>query len=186
MSLNSGSSELAELIAATARGDRIAFRHLYEATAPKLLGIVTRITRSRAEAEEVVQDAYIRVWKNAGSFQPGAGTALAWMISIARNRAIDIIRVKVPVTLASDDGDTSWIDRVADPGDTGADVATRDALTRCLATVDPQTREIIVRAYCNGDSREELAARFGRPVNTIKTVLHRGLSALKTCLDDKA
>lgn len=185
MPLNAGPSDLADLLAATARGDRAAFRRLYDAVAPKLLGVTLRITRSRAEAEEVLQDAFIRVWNNAGSFAPAAGSPMAWMITIARNRAIDIMRVKTPATIASDEGETTWIERVPDPSDTGAALANRDALNRCLATVDAQTREMIVRAYCNGDSREELAARYGKPVNTIKTLLHRGLASLKTCLDER-
>ena len=183
--MNPGPSELADLLAATARGDRAAFRRLYDATAPKLLGIVLRITRSRAEAEDVLQDAFIRVWNNAGKFSPAAGSPMAWMVAIARNRAIDIIRVKTPVTIASEDEDTAWIERVADPRDAGAELANRDALSRCLGTIERDAREMIVRAYCNGDTREELAARYGRPVNTIKTLLHRGLASLKTCLDEK-
>ena len=160
-----------------------AFRLLYDATAPKLLGVVLRITRSRAEAEEVLQDAYLRVWSNAGSFVPMAGTPMGWMASIARNRAIDVARVKVPVTIASDDGETSWIERVADTTNAAGQVADRDALRRCLETLDPQASEMIVRAYCNGESRDELALRFERPVNTVKTLLHRGLTSLKNCLD---
>ena len=177
--------DFADLLAATSQGDRRAFRQLYDATSPKLLGVILRITRSRAEAEEVLQDAYIRVWNNAGSFSPDLGQPLAWLISIARNRAIDILRVKTPVTLSRDDGETDWIERIADPHDEAAGVADRDALQRCLKTIEPQTREMIVRAYCNGDSREELAQRFARPVNTVKTLLHRGLASLKTCLDER-
>lgn len=181
--MTSGSSDLADLIVATAGGDRAAFRRLYDATAPKLLGVALRIVRSRAEAEEVLQDAYIRIWNNAGRFAPDAGTPMAWLVSITRNRAIDITRVKTPVTLAPDENGTDWLERIAGDRDEGAEVATRDALRRCLGDVEPQTREMIVLAYCNGNSREELAMRFDRPVNTIKTLLHRGLAALKSCLD---
>lgn len=181
--MSSGAPELADFIRATAGGDREAFRRLYEATAPKLLGVVLRIVRSRAEAEEVLQDTYVRVWKNAGRFAPEAGAPMAWLVSIARNRAIDVVRVKTPVTLASDDDGTDWMERVADGRDEAGEAATRDALRRCLGSVEPQTRDMIVRAYCDGESREELAARYGRPVNTVKTLLHRGLAALKQCLE---
>lgn len=178
-------SELADLIAATARGDRGAFRRLYDATSPKLLGVVLRIIRSRAEAEEVLQDAYSRVWFNAGSFSPTAGTPLAWLISIARNRAIDIVRVKTPITLSSNQDQEDWVERIADSRDESAEFADREALARCLETVDGETRDMILRAYCNGDSREELAVSFSRPVNTVKTILHRGLASLKVCLDER-
>lgn len=181
--MTSGSSELADLIAAAARGDRAAFRRLYEATAPKLLGIVLRIVRSRAEAEEVLQDTYVRVWKNAARFTPEAGTPMAWLVSIARNRAIDVVRLKTPITLSPDEDGTDWMERIASERDEAGEAATRDALRRCLGSVEPRTREMIVRAYCNGESREELAARYARPVNTVKTLLHRGLAALKQCLE---
>lgn len=183
--MNSGPPDLASLIAATARGEQAAFRRLYDATAPKLLGVAMRIVRSRAEAEEVLQDAYVRIWNNAGRFMPEAGTPMAWLVSITRNRAIDITRIRTPLTLAPADDGTDWLERVASDRDEAGDAATRDALNRCLGVVEAQTRDMIVRAYCNGESREELAARYNRPVNTIKTLLHRGLAALKTCLDER-
>ena len=96
-----GPVDTGALIAAVARGDRAAFRSLYDATAPKLLGVILRIVKTRAEAEEVLQDAYIRIWNNAGRFDAAAGTPNAWMVSIARNRAIDIIRAKTPITFGA-------------------------------------------------------------------------------------
>ncbi len=183
-----GPVDTGALIVAVARGDRAAFRLLYDATAPKLLGIVLRIVKTRAEAEEVLQDAYIRIWNNAGRFDPAAGTPAAWMVSIARNRSIDIIRAKTPMTfgISKDEDDSDWLERVPDGRDTGADIATRDALVHCLDGVESQTREMILRAYCNGDSRDELAARYARPVNTIKTLLHRGLASLRTCMESQS
>ena len=138
---------------------------------------------SKAKAEEVLQDAYVRVWKNAGRFAPEAGTPMAWLVSIARNHTIDVKHLNTPVTLSPDEDGTDWMERIASERDEAGDAATRDALRRCLGSVEPQTRDMIVRAYCNGDSREELAERYGRPVNTIKTLLHRGLAALKQCLE---
>lgn len=184
--MTSGLSDLADLIAATADGDRAAFRRLYDATAPKLLGVALRIVRSRAEAEEVLQDAYVRIWNNAGRFTRDAGSPMAWLVSITRNRAIDFTRIKTPLTRASNEGGADWLESIASDRDEAGDAANRDALKHCLGAVDPHIRDMIVLAYCNGDSREELATRFERPVNTIKTLLHRGLAALKSCLEERA
>ena len=182
-----GPVDAGSLLAAVARGDRVAFRALYDATAPKLLGVILRIVKTRAEAEEVLQDAFIRIWNNAARFDSAVGTPAAWMMSIGRNRAIDIVRMKTPVTfgVSRDEDDSDWLERIPDARDVGADIANREALLRCLATVEPQTRDMILRAYCNGDSREELGARYAKPVNTIKTLLHRGLASLKICLEER-
>ena len=185
--MSPGPVEAGNWLAAVARGDRTAFRALYDATSPKLLGVILRIVKTRAEAEEVLQDVYIRIWNNAGRFDATAGTPAAWMTSIARNRAIDIVRVKTPVTFGAsrEEEDSDWLERVSDGRDIGTEIANREALLHCLSTVEPQTRDMILRAYCNGDSREELADRYERPVNTIKTLLHRGLASLKVCLDER-
>src|SRR5690349_17917008 len=80
------------LLAAVARQDRRAFQDLYAQTAPKLFGIVLRIVRTRPMAEEVLQEVYVRVWQSAGTFSPETGHPMSWLASIARNRAIDVVR----------------------------------------------------------------------------------------------
>lgn len=178
-----GSADLIGLLRATGGQDRAAFRALYVATAPKLFGIVLRIAPSRAVAEEVLQDVYLRVWQNASRFAPETGHPMSWLASIARNRAIDTVRQRTEVLPAGGEEGESWIDRLAAPGDLEADLLGREALRVCLGRLEPDHRLCLVLAYCEGLSRDELAARFARPVNTIKTWLHRGLAALRTCLD---
>ncbi|HEY1735765.1 MAG TPA: sigma-70 family RNA polymerase sigma factor, partial [Methylovirgula sp.] len=87
-------AELAALLKAVARKDRAAFQALYEDTSPKLFAIVLRILRERAPAEDVLQDVFLKVWQNAAGFSPQAGSAMGWLIAIARNRAIDLLRSK--------------------------------------------------------------------------------------------
>jgi RNA polymerase sigma factor (sigma-70 family) len=177
--LNNGKSGLADLLQRAAAGDHAAFRTLYEATAPKLFAIVLRIVRNRPVAEEVLQETYVNVWQKAERFSPEAGDPMAWLTTIARNRAIDRIRSE-RIDRASTT-DESILDRLVAPG-TG-DPAMREALRRCLDGLEEEARNCVILAYCQGYSREELAERFGRPVGTIKTLLYRSTRLLRECLD---
>lgn len=172
--------ELPRLLADVARGDRAAFRRLYEATAPKLLGIVLRITGNRAMAEEILQETFIKVWQSAERYDPQAGQPIAWLAAIARNRAIDRIRSERADRFQDVGAENFW-ERLPAPG--GDDPAARESLRVCLAELDEEARNCVVLAYCSGYSREELAQRFGRPVGTIKTLLHRSIRLLRTCLE---
>lgn len=174
-------AELARLIEAVAHGDRMALRGLYTATAPKLLGIILRILRDRGVAEDALQEVFVRVWQRAGSYDPRAGAPLPWLATIARNRAIDLVRREKAARLTQ--GEEGWLERLADLRDGEADLARRDALAQCLDGVEAIQRDCLVRAYCEGWSREELAVRHGKPVNTIKTWLRRGLLSLRGCLE---
>jgi len=175
--------DLETLLVAVGSRDAIAFRRLYDAAAPKLLGIILRIVKSKSAAEEVLQDVFLRIWQNAESFSPQTAPARAWMNSIARNRAIDVIRKKgfVPVSGAADTSD--WLERVAEDRNREQDMIDNVSLRRCLEGIDGRARSCVLLAYYEGFSREELAVRFDRPVNTIKTWLHRSLATLRECLD---
>lgn len=174
-------ADLARLIGAVAEGDRTALRALYAATAPKLLGIVLRILQDRSAAEDTLQEVFVRIWQRAGTYDPLAAPPLAWLGAIARHKAIDRIRQDKAARLTQ--ADENWFERLADLRDGEADLARRDALAHCLDTVEAAQRDCLVLAYCEGWSREELAARFDRPVNTIKTWLRRGLLSLRGCLE---
>ena len=176
--------EIGRLLLAVGRGDRAAFRRLYIATSSKLMGVVVRITKTRAEAEEVLQEVYLKVWGSASTFSPEAGTGIGWLVSIARNRAIDIARSRKAA--ATDNQDSDWFDQIASAGNLEGEIMDRRALARCLSGLEQPVRDMIVLAYIDGASREELAERFGLPVNTIKTKLHRGLAAMKACLEGES
>ncbi len=177
-------AQLSSLLVAVASGDRLAYRALYDSCAPKLLGIILRILKDRSRAEDVLQDVFMRVWQNASAYRPDMGNPFAWLASIARNRAIDIIRQKTPDLRGPDEDGHDWFEALADPHDAASSFADRDALRHCLERIEAPVRNCIVLAYCEGYSREELAEKYSRPVNTIKTMLHRGLSALKSCLQE--
>jgi RNA polymerase sigma factor (sigma-70 family) len=175
--------DLKELLDSAAKGDRTAFQALYRKTAPKLFAIVLRIVRDRAAAEDVLQDTYVRIWQNAATYSSSAGEPLGWLASIARNRAIDVLRKKNPVLIGRDEEGADWLDKIMAPHDQEENLIALDALRHCLQQIEAPARDCVLLAYYDGYSREELARRFDRPVNTIKTWLHRGLAALKLCLE---
>lgn len=175
---------LAELIQRTGQGDRAAFRELYLGTSAKLMGVVVRILRSRSDAGDVLQDVYLKVWTNSASFAPESGSAMAWLVSIARNRSIDIVRARTAA--ATDTQETDWFEKLQGAADVEGDFVSRDALIHCLQRLNPQVREAIMLAYYEGLSREELAVRLAMPVGSVKTWLRRGSLTLRDCLDGKS
>ncbi|WP_028796142.1 sigma-70 family RNA polymerase sigma factor [Thalassobaculum salexigens] len=176
------SSDISRLLDRVAGGDRQAFADLYEATAPKLYGIILRILRRRDETDEVVQDVYVKIWQRAGDFDPARASPITWMATIARNRALDEVR-RARVATVSDD---IALERAADParsalGDVEAS-EDRRRLEVCLDALEGERGSLVRLAYLDGLSRQDLADRFGQPVGTIKTWLHRSLKQLRDCL----
>jgi RNA polymerase sigma-70 factor (ECF subfamily) len=175
--------ELVALLAQVAAGDRAAFGALYERTAAKLFSSIRRILASEALAEDAVQDAYVRIWRRAGDFDATIASPIAWMTTIARHAAIDIVRRGAErISAAGDEIDVELADRLADPAASGESAVTGSRLRVCLDKLDADRRGMVILAYCQGWSREELARRFDRPIATVKTILRRSLIALKDCL----
>lgn len=174
--------ELVTALSATASGDKAAFTRVYDATALKLYGIVLRILVREDLAAEVLQDVYLRVWQKAGEFDPARASPITWLATIARNRALDEVRRREPLSLevmpqllelAGND----------DPAEDYETLETSQRLSACLNALDDERREIIMMIYFGGLTREEVARRTGRPVATVKTWLRRTLASLKECLD---
>ena len=174
--------DLSALLKRVARKDRAAFAEVYKATSAKLYGVALRILKRRDIADEVLQEVYVRIWERAGDFNPDRASPISWMATIARNRALDEVRRKRPVAiedhpevqnLASDDESVLAAIMRSEDGRRLAD---------CLTRLEPHRRHMVVLAYCEGLSRDELAAKYGQPVNTIKTWLRRSLASLKGCL----
>ena len=173
---------LNRLIAATATQDQAAFAQLYDLTRRKLYGVALTVLRRRDLAEDVLQEAYIRVWRNAARFDPARGSAMTWMATIVRNLAIDVKRS--PATAATDDAalmvipfnGRSALDQVEASDD---ERRLRDA----LQSLDPMRRKLVIAAYIQGQSREQLSQRFGAPVNTIKTWLRRAVLDMRAVLE---
>ncbi|MEQ1716160.1 MAG: sigma-70 family RNA polymerase sigma factor [Hyphomicrobium sp.] len=174
--------DITDLLASVARRDRAAFERLYEATSAKLFGVTLRILNRRDLAEEVLQEVFVKIWERAGEFNPKLASPITWMCAIARNRALDEIRRKRPDSIEDHpefldiaSGDELALDAIL-RGETG------QQLVECLAQLEPDRAKMVVLAYCEGLSREELGERYNQPVNTIKTWLRRSLLQLRTCL----
>ena len=175
--------DLVALMAGAAAGDRQAFRRLYARTAPKLFATIRRILSDSSAAEDAVQEAYVKIWSRAGDFDAAIASPIAWMATIARHTAIDAVRRGAErISAASTALDADLIERIPDPASGGDRLMAGSRLATCLKELDEERRGMVMLAYCHGWSREELADRFGRPVATVKTLLRRGLMALKECL----
>lgn len=175
-------AELVWLLAAVAKGDKAAFERLYGATRAKLYGVLLRILGRPDLADDVMQETYLKVWQMAGKFDPTVASPITWMVAIARNRAIDIVRKK---------GDVSVEDSPEALGvaaDTPPPLARREMteelrrLLACLGKLDPEKQRIVLLAYYSGWSREQLSHKLDIPVNTIKTWLRRSLLEIRECM----
>lgn len=173
---------LKELLGRIGQGDRAAFSMLYDATAPKLYGVVIRILRRKDVAEDVLQDVYVKIWERASDFDPLKASPMTWMAVIARNRALDDVRRKT--VLSIEDAPEAMNVAAATPHPLDQLQFSEDLarLMGCLETIEPDRREMILLAYYHGLTREALSQRFRKPVATIKTWLHRGLAQVRRCL----
>ena len=174
--------ELVWLLAAVAKGDAAAFERLYAATRAKLYGVVVRILRRQDLADEVLQETYIKIWRSAGQFDPLRAAPITWMVAIARNRAIDLVRRRAETSIEEE---PAAMDVAADSPDPLAKRELNEELKRllaCIGNLDPERQRLVLLAYYNGWSREQLAAKLDRPINTIKTWLRRSLIEIRECL----
>lgn len=174
--------DLTALLRATSTGDPQAFEALYDRTSAKLYGICLRLLGDEAEAQDVLQDTYVRVWQKAHSFDAGKASPITWLAIVARNKAIDRLRQKKP---ASDE--IGAAEEVADQGPSAIEVIERaqdsDRLAGCLDELEERSREVIRAAFLDGATYPELAERKGVPLGTMKSWIRRGLQRLRGCLE---
>lgn len=174
--------EIEGLIARMALGDRAALSALYAATSAKLYGIALRVLGDRHEAEDALQETFVKVWHNAGRYRQNGLSPMTWLITVARNHAIDRLRARnarrtQPIEDAGE---------VASDAMTGEDAAMaaslRGRMGDCLRTLPPDRAAAVCRAYVLGEAYQELADRYAVPLNTMRTWLRRSLLRLRECL----
>jgi RNA polymerase sigma-70 factor, ECF subfamily len=180
VSAPSVNSELAELLKACSLGDEGAFAELYDATAPRLFGLVLRTVRDRAQAEEVTQEAYLDIWRNSSRFDPDRGSALGWLMTIGHRKAVDRVRSAE----AAGRRDTAYEAREqATPFDQTVDEAHRNLdaqrVRRAMDTLTETQRGALELAYFGGYTHREVAAMLKLPLGTAKTRIRDGLVRLR-------
>jgi RNA polymerase sigma-70 factor (ECF subfamily) len=174
-------ADIADLIARTALRDRAAFRDLYQRTSAKLFGVTLRILRDRSEAEEALQEIYVKIWQRADRYAAGGFSPISWLVAIARNHCLDMLRARKPV--ADDiDGALDVADAGPNPEQAAIGKGERSRIDTCLAELEGDKAEAVRGAYLDGFSYDELAARFDVPLNTMRTWLRRSLIKLRECL----
>lgn len=178
--------ELKDIKAALDRialGDQAAFDRLYKATSAKLFGVCLHIVSERADAEDALQNVYVKVWRNAHRYQVNGLSPMTWLITIARNTAVDKLRSRKEAKGAGDKADIADLpDRALGPEAQAAASAQRTQIAACLTELPDDHAVAIRRAYLYGETYQDLSQRFDQPLNSIQTWLRRGLMTLRECL----
>ena len=188
------SRELSQLMARTGLGDRAAFARLYERTSGHLFAVVLRIQRDRGQAEDLLQDIYVSIWKAAASFDAARSQPLTWLTHIARNRAIDSLRraQAQPATQSlsaadDDDGRPDPHEALASdapgPLDLLGQASERRQLAQCMQHLSPPQRQSVALAFFDGLSHAEVAEQLREPLGTVKSWVRRALQTLRACLE---
>jgi RNA polymerase sigma-70 factor, ECF subfamily len=184
MNLDANRSLIAAALARIPGGDRVALQTVYRLTSAKLFGVCLRILSERSEAEDVLQEVFVTVWRKAADFDPNRASPMTWLIAIARNRAIDRLRATrqsrrmEPIDTAAEVADSA----------AGADSALESAqdharLHGCLDSLAAHERSALRGAFFDGNTYEDLAARMSVPLGTMKSWIRRAMIKLKTCLE---
>lgn len=184
------STPLQQDLARVALGDRAAFERVYQATSAHLFGVALRILNRRDAAEDVLQEAFVSVWHHAGSYQAANSQPMTWLISIVRNKALDVVRsaaVRHETSMpAGNDGEE--IDFADErPGALALLMQGAEALAirGCMEALDASHRQSLALAYYHGMSHSEVAAHLRAPLGSVKAWVRRGLERLKRCLESK-
>jgi RNA polymerase sigma-70 factor, ECF subfamily len=176
-----GRDALAVALTEVAKGDEAAFRAVYDLAAPAVLGIVRRVLRDPAQSEEVMQEVLLDVWRSAARFDPAAGSATAWIMTLAHRRAVDRVRSEQRTAereLRAASMPVAY-DEVTEAVESSLE---RERVRRCLAGLTDLQRESVTLAYYGGYTYAGVAALLGVPVGTVKTRMRDGLIRLRDCM----
>ena len=173
-----------QALKACAEGSRDGLATIYESEAARMVTIALRILRRHDLAEEIVQEAFLQIWRKAGQYDPARGSARGWLYTIVRSRALNALRDSGREELASaesldqlrEDGDETLYTDLFDELDTAS------RLKACLSRLDALRRKTILMAYVSGYSHGEIAGRLRLPLGTAKAWIRRSLLALRECM----
>lgn len=178
-------AELATLISQMARGDQQAYGQFYDRTAGAVLGMVLGVIRDREQSEEVMQEILVEAWRTAPRFDPGQGSAMSWLMTLAHRRAVDRVRSEQSADERENRAGAAWM---GDEEPSGPAEAALEAgrVRRCLGTLTQEQRESVTLAYCGGCSYTEVAALTGVPAATVRTRLRDALIRIRDGLGAEA
>ena len=182
-------ARLEALIQATAGGDARAFRELYEACSSHLFALLLRMLRRRDWAEEALQDCLLKVWRKSETYSPDKGSPSTWLFTIARHRALDLLRAQRPedsLDGEDEDGTPTRVDVVDYGENPEARAVEREGigrLERCMKGLAEAERRSVMLAYYEGYTHPELAESLQAPLGTVKSWVRRGLAKLRSCLE---
>lgn len=177
--------QLLQWLYASAQGNKQAFESLYEATSGKLFSVCLHLMRRKEWAEDVLQDAYVRIWHNAIDYHADKGSVMSWMISIARYRALDVLKAQRVRSEHLGVGDSN-IDREDEDMPVGEAIGLardKSKLDDCMQGLTKDHRQSIQLAFFNGLSHQEITHFTGSPLGSVKSWVRRGLMLLRRCLD---
>ena len=187
MSANTPDSELMDLLDRIALHEEAALKQLYEHTAARLYGLALRVVGNKEWAEDVLQDSFIGIWRNAGSYRASLSPPLAWMGMVVRGRALDFLRrrrvQRMHLNVAWDDEESSQPASEAQ-GPMQLVEASEQAvvLHQCLQRLEQPQRQVVSLAYLRDLSHSELANQLQLPLGTVKTWMRRSLEQLRKCM----
>lgn len=183
MARTSATDEISDLIVRVSLRDRQAFDRLYQATSAKLFGVCLRMLRNRPEAEEALQDVFVKIWLGAARFSVTGQSPMSWLIAIARNQSIDRLRRRREAAGALDDAALDVRDPAPIPEARTIAASEQRRLHGCMGELADDRAAAVRAAYLDGDSYADLAARHAVPLNTMRSWLRRSLLRLKECLE---
>ena len=180
-------ARLAQLLARTALADQAAFAELYRLTASHLYGVALRILREPAQAEELLQDAFVNIWHHAGSYAAAKAKPQTWLAAIVRNRCLDQLRRRTPDTVTmtrdEDESDMEFEDSGPTPEEMLLAGADAHSVRTCVDRLEGGQKQAISLAFVRGLSHAELADHLRQPLGTVKSWVRRGLERLRQCLE---
>ena len=176
-------ARLTQALVRTGQGDRSAFETLYRSTSAKLFGVCLRIFGDRRDAEDALQDAYVTIWNRASSYDPARASPITWLVTVARNRAIDRLRAAGKGGLAPLDEAAEVADPAPDAEQSLLEQGEAQALSGCIGELEARDAKFISAAFLGGATYAELAERERAPLGTVKSRIRRALIRLRECLD---
>jgi RNA polymerase sigma-70 factor (ECF subfamily) len=169
---------------ACARGERQALHRLYQQESARLLGVALRIVRDSALAEDIVHDAFLKIWTAAGSFDAARGSARGWIFSVTRHLALNKLRNNAREVHVDDDIDPeqATLEGWQETGDAFDWRVNAGRIQSCLEQLEPVRRNCVFHAYVDGYSHQEIAQKIGAPLGTVKAWIKRSLKVLRECM----